>query len=359
MDVLHIATENPEIEQWRLLSQFTYPANISKHLHSHGFKPLENDTVEFIAGSIRQGEAYFAAESAPLDILPLLLYYGAANLLAGAYAMMSNVRPPIKNHGMTILDTVASRIADVQISPRNPKDGALQQFCNMFSGGCNLAGGGTWTTGELLGSIPDLKPDFESHYQDLPYYTVPVEIIYTRQRVLERILNDELGRYPKPEDALALVPGLSRAFLTPQYKPKYVILHRRIGGEELGAYSLSGRKYLQLGHLKNGQLRAPHQLILMYIALYSLGFLPRYRPELWNPFVRSDTTGEKLIIEKFLSVCQRYLPNLVLNFIYNKRIRFVNETEGVLNLSATVTEREMQDILRQTILAMRNAGEIK
>jgi hypothetical protein len=155
MDVLHIATENPEVEQWRLLSQFAYSANIHKHLQGRGFKTIEKDTVEFIAGSIRQGKAYFdAAKSAPLDILPLLLYYGAANLLSGAYAMITNAHPPIKNHGMNILDTVVSRIADVQIAPRNPKDGALQQFCNVFSAGCDLAGGGVWTTGELLGSIP-------------------------------------------------------------------------------------------------------------------------------------------------------------------------------------------------------------
>jgi len=356
MSVIRVATENPENEQWRILSRFSYPANIDKYLRSRGFQDVADETTEFVAGCFRQGESYFkVANNSPLDISPLLLYYGAANLLIGTYSMLTNARPPIEHHGMILLPGKAKRIADVCLLPRYPSKGALQQFSNVFSRQCRLTNGVSWTMGEILGSIPDLKQDFESHYPNLPPYTVPIEVVHTRRRSLERIPAAELARYAKPEDALELVSELSEAYLPPQYKSGYVILYRLMEGKEIGTYSISGRKYLQIAHMKNGQLLNPSQVVLMFMGLFILGFLTRYRPEFWNPFVRSDITGERLIIEKFLSVSQRYFPNLVINFIYGNRVQFVNETEGILDLTSTLLEDDLKKMIRD----MQERGEIR
>lgn len=359
MDTLPVTTENPEAEQWRLLSQFAYYPNIRRHLQNSGFGTVEDETVQFVAGSIRQSQAFFqAAEDSPLDISPLLLYYGATNLLIGAYILKTNDRPNIKHHGMIITDHVADRIADVRMLPRYREHGGLQQFANVFSNGCDLTNGHAWTMGEILGAIPDLRRDFERHYQDLPYYAVPVEVIRTRQRCMERISNDDLTRYPGPEEALSQIPGLSQAYLVPQYKPDWVVLHPKLQGVEIGTYSSSNRKYLQIGHNKGGGMVVPNQLILLYMGLFVLGFLPRYLPALWNPFVQSDTTGEKLIVEKFLAICQRYMPNLVLNSIFGRRIQFLNETEGILDLTTRFTEDELKQIVKETVRELREQGEI-
>jgi hypothetical protein len=359
MNVMRITTENAELEQWRLLSQFTYTANILKFLQSRGATSVEEDTVELIAGSIRQGEAYFkAAADAPLDISPLLQYYGAANLLTGAHALLTNVRPPIANHGMTIPRNHANRIADVQVLPRSPTDGALQIFCNLFSRGCNITNGSVWTLGEIIGSIPDLTIDFRNHYQDLTYYSLPVEIVFTQDKSVERIAFSDLGMHPNLDELLNLIPDFKKAYLAPQKKSTHLILNTKIKGASIGTFSISGRKYLQISHLKNSQLLCPDQIILMHMGLFALGFLPRYRPELWNPFVRSDKTGEKRIIEKFVSICQRYLPHLVLNFIYGERLHFVNASEGTVELNKSFTEAELKRMIQDTIQDMHSRGEI-
>jgi hypothetical protein len=360
MTAIRITTENPNIEQWRLLSQFSYPGNIVRYLQSRGFKITDDVEVELIAGCIRQGEAYFkAAENSPLDILPLLLYYGTTNLLIGASVLLTNTQPIIKNHGMVWIDVKANRIADVQVLPRNPKEGASQQFSNIFSRGCLITCGASWSMGEILGSIPDLKHDFENHYQDLDYYTIPVEIVLTRQKTVERISLSELQRFENPKIAITQILNFNDAYLAPQYKPDYVILFRKRKSGEIGTYSISGRKHLQLGHLKNKAILNPHQLILFYMGLFILGFLPRYRPELWNPFVRNDTTGEKYIIEKYLSICQRYIPNLVLNFLYGARIQFVNENEGIIDLTASLEKRDLQAMIRESLKEMHDNGELR
>jgi len=45
MDVLRIATEDPNAEQWRRMSQFAYSANIVEYLGDHGCESPDDDVV--------------------------------------------------------------------------------------------------------------------------------------------------------------------------------------------------------------------------------------------------------------------------------------------------------------------------
>ena len=68
MNVKAIPTDNPKADQWKLLAQFAYPTNISGYFRKNGLTDTA-EVVNFIAGCMRQSEAYFAAaEAAPLDI---------------------------------------------------------------------------------------------------------------------------------------------------------------------------------------------------------------------------------------------------------------------------------------------------
>jgi len=354
-DVVYINSENAAKDQWKLLTQYAYPTNIVRYLQQHGFADSEK-LVEYIAGCFRQSEAYFdAAEKSPIDISPLLRYYGAATLLAGASALVRGDQLPIKEHGMALNASNIKRIADVQIIPR--RNGALQQFAGIFSPGCLFVNGEPWTMEEILGSIPDLKQDFENCYQEAVPYTVPVEIVKRDRGSLERIATEELRRFKTLEDALANIENLHQSYLIPEHTNQYVILHRKIGSPEIGTYSLFNQKHLQMAHSKKGQKLTPSQVINMFMGMFSLGFLSRYHPELWNPFVRSDETGELLLVEKFIAVCQRYFPNLVLNEIQKSRIQFVNKTKGILDLStAPATKQTAKKSIRVTGISMRDVS---
>jgi len=357
MEILKVSTEDPVSEQWGLLSRLTYPANIKQHLVSIGFPESQhsNNIVELIAGCMRQAQAYFNASStAPLDISPLLLYYGATNLMMGALALSTNSYPSIHNHGMVLNTKKVFRVADFVIQPKNPKDGALHLFSSFISGNLDLSSGGTWTMGEILGSIPDLKHEFESHYKDFIYYVVPLETIYTRQRQIERIHLAELGRYADPEHGLKLVQDLNKAYLQPQRKRDYIILNPKPNGMDIAEYSISGGRYLSLGHEKNGRLISPSQPLLLLMGMFVLCSLTRYHPEFWNQFVRSDITGERYVIERFMSIIYRHFPNLILNRIFNKQMIFVNVKADVIDLRQTISEDDVKKIL----LDMRQRGEL-
>lgn len=348
METIRIATESPKTEQWKLLTQFSYPTNIRRYMSKHGLPTVGDETLEYIAGCIRQGEAYFVAgENSPLDIRPLLLYYGSVNLLAGASAMIMGMQPNIKGHGMRLQvgKTQPFVVGQIEILPTKAKDGALQQFANVFSKGCVLINGSSWTVEEVLGSVPDLKREYEECYPTAIPYTVPIEIVKRRRGSLERIIRSDLVRYKDPENAISKIEGFNDSYLPAEYLTGYIVLHRKIGSEEIGTYSIFGQKYLQIGHDKNGRLITPDQVIILFMGLFALSYLSRYSPEVWNPFVKSDETGEKLVIERFLDISSRFLPNLILNAIYGARLQLAYESRGVLDLTGSLSSRDLEYML--------------
>ena len=90
----------------------------------------------------------------------------------------------------------------------------------------------------------------------------------------------------------------------------------------------------------------------MFMALYALGFISRYHPEIWNPFIRNDISGEKLLIEKFLYYSRRFLPNLALNYIMDNKVVFVNETQGFIDNSLYMTKNEVKSIVKEEFRKM-------
>ena len=339
-EAVHIPTENATRDLWRLLNRFSYPTNISRYLQDKGLQ-YSQALVQFVAGSFSQSEAYFsAAGSSPLDISPLLLYYGAVSLLAGAAALTKGEKLPIDGHGMALIAPGTGRIASAQVVPRG--NGALQQFTDVFSPGCAFANSVPWTLLEILGSVPDLAQDFLDCYEDGDPYTLAIEVVKTDQGWVERLAKKEFTRFGTPDDALTRIESLAESYLAPQITNEYVVLRRKLNSPDIGIYSLFNQKHLQLAHVMNGRTTTPGQIPVMLMGMFSLGFMSRYHPGLWNPFVRHDETGELLLIEKFVAVCHRYFPNLVLNEVSGSRMHFVSNTAQTLGPSGPVPRGKPQ-----------------
>lgn len=348
-----VPSENPENDQWRLLLKYGYTTNIERFFRETSNQNSETKTCEFVSGSILQAESYFeSADSSSLHIKPLLLYYGTVNLLAGAATLLRAETPSIDHHGMKLIlpETDTFRIGDVMIKPINPKTGALQQLANVFSDNCDLTNGDVWSLEEILGSLPDLLIEFENCYQDAKPFTIPIEVVKMQRSSLERIYPESLSRFSDQAQVFFDVHRFSEVYLQPQWGA-FIILRKRVsvGSLDLGAYSISGRKHLQVGHKKQGRLLTPSLLMLMLMGSFALGFLSRYHPEIWNPFVRSDSTGERLLIDRFLSICKRHVPNLVLNAIIGQDIRFVNEQDGVLDLTTSLQEGDLKELIAEQV----------
>lgn len=242
------------------------------------------------------------------------------------------------------------RLADIHIVPNNPLNGALSVFCSNLTSECSLSNSRSWSVQELISSLPELFDDFILGYPDGKPHVIPVEIVTTSKDIrVERINPTHLQRIGSFDDVLSKISGFGASYLLPQYSDQmsHVLLRPKLGGQDIGIYSLSRQKFLVVPHLKLGKQIAPPEEIIMYMMLFSLGYLSRYRPEIWNPFVRNDTSGEKLIVEKVLDIVARKLPNLVLNRILGKQVLFSRDTQGHLDYSTFVTHDGVLETVRE------------
>jgi len=85
------------------------------------------------------------------------------------------------------------------------------------------------------------------------------------------------------------------------------------------------------------------------MGLFVLGYISRYRPVVWTQFIRTDSTGELHLIEQFIRSARRVIPNLALNAIFGKRVRFVTRPIEVLDLSETLSRDDVRNLIREEI----------
>ncbi|MCF6409559.1 YaaC family protein [Pseudalkalibacillus salsuginis] len=205
-----------------------------------------------------------------------------------------------------------------------------------------------WELKELFSIIPDLRNDFENCYSTNSN-VIPIEIVKLRNRTVERINYDECPHLEQNPNLLEKINEFRENYLRPEFQKDRVFLNRKIKHRDIGVYSLYGRKFLKLSFEKQGKKVNLSLLIAMYTGLFGLGFLSRYNPSIWNPFIQKDITGEKLLVEKFLSVSIRHIPNLVLNFIENNNIHFINETDGITDLRFTTLSEDIDKIVKEQL----------
>jgi hypothetical protein len=349
-EVRWIRTETPEVEQWRQLGQFRYSPNVRRYLNEHGLQPSPSGIEDYISGSVGQAEEYFrAAKIAPLDISPLLLYYGATSLLTGASALIRGYPLSINQHGMAIsVPAGATRMSDVQVVVRNTSGGALREIAQVFGDPGDLPGQSRWSVGELLASLPDLKDDVRLCIPAVETYALRIDTIRKDLVDVDRIALGEFGT-ANIDTTLTRVVGFSHAYLSPQRVSEAIVLHRKFGVRPIGTESLSGQKVLQVAHDKSGVLCTPSQILAMLMALFALGFESRYNPTLWHPFAQTDATGERLLVERFLALTIRLLPSLVLSSVSQTWTRFTSEVIRPPRGLESLSEAELRSAVKEMV----------
>lgn len=350
-----IFSENPENDLWRELLQFTYEANIRRYLDRHNISTDEK-TVNCIVGSFLQANAYYeSAKDASLQIAPLLLYYGSTNLLYGMANLKSGSINKIKNHGMNIIiPDEMGFIADTEVRFLSPVDGGVHVAARAMGFNMDLTGFGDWKLEEFLDSIAEISSDFIQCYAEKASCIATLDAFNTPDGKLEKIYFSEetKGRLIA---LLSNVDGFDKSYLRlteaqdHDTGKKYFILRHKLTGKNISELSFSGQPYLRAGHNKNNRLVTVPTVINMYVSLFVLASLCRYYPERWSPFVLKDTTGEKLLLEKFLYYARRMIPNIVLNKIVDDQVQYISSKYVETNTIKLVGEHQVQEIVERKI----------
>jgi len=346
---MRIITENPMKSQWLLLSHFTYQANIENYFSNNKIVFTDPIIFSYISGCIKQAEAYFlTGREAPLDILPLVVYYGTVCLLSGVAALTSGIIPDIKNHGMYLEDWT-NQISEIVIHPKDSANGALQLLSNIYSPGISFTNTISWNFWEVISFLPEIRSDFISLYKDKEPNTIPLEQARKANLIFERADLKDLIRIQDIEKKIPTILNYSKSYLDPMITKTHLILYKKMPLFEIGCYSIFGKKHLLIPILKNGTMVSINPLIGYFMGLYVLGILSRYNPEKWFPFTSNDSSGERLLIEVFLLNALRVVPNLVLNFIHNESVQFSFQDEKTTNLSSPIYKEEIEEIVNDLL----------
>lgn len=346
-----VFSENPEKDLWRDLLQFSYKANIIRYWSKKDLTSDEN-TINCIVGSFLQAfEYYNSAKDANIQIAPLLLYYGSTNLLYGMVNLLSGSIKRIDNHGMKLfIPDHMSFIADADIRFLSPMNGGVHVIANSIGLKHDLTKLGDWKLNEFLDSVAEINSDFIQCYGVNTGRIVMLDTYSTPDGKVEKVYYEQDNK----DDLLALmsdVEGFSNSYLristAREYETdkEYFVLRHKLNGKDISDLSYSGQPYLRAGHRKNGQLVTLPTLLNMYISLFALASLCRYHPERWSPFVLNDTTGEKLLIEKFLFFARRMIPNYVLSSIVGEQAVYTYSRYSDKNTIKLVGEHQVQEMV--------------
>lgn len=352
-EIKEIFSENPVNDQWQILLRFAYSNNIKKYLVANGVESFPDNLLEIISNSFQQAYEYYkAAQTVSLNISPLLIYYGTTNLLLATASIVSGEKLSIENHGMQlIIPKNFTRIADVEIKIRDPRNGAFNNFNKIFSNSEYLPSGENWTLLESLGAILELKDDFENVYENDYPYTIPLQVIKKKDEKFWRLNETQIRRFPNQNMIFELIPEFKNNYLSPisTQKGSNLIIRKKLNGNDLSEISISGESYFAISNTKNNK-HIPLPLVSrIFLGLYALGFLSRYHPDIWAPFIRTDSTGEKQLIEKFIHLAKRYIPNLCLDYLYNKKYVFLDQIKNIKDISEKTQKEELQDFIREEI----------
>lgn len=359
-----IFTENPEEELWRELLHFTYKANVKRFLEERSLC-CDDSVINCVIGSFLQANEYYkACAAANLQISPLLLYYGTTNLLYGMVTLINGEVKEIHNHGMRLSSTSFEKyIAETEVSFENPETGGLHVFSKALGYNDDLSKMGRWNLKEFLSSIAEIENDFKRCYQEKNSNVLKVDVVNTVTGKIEKI---NYSKVTENEilDVLQNVTDIEKSYFPPQKGKdpsgqEYYILRRKMTGEDIKYTSFSGQPYLLAGVKKNGKQVTLPPLLNLYIALFMMGSLCRYQPQLWSPFVLNDETGERLVYEKVIHYARRLIPNMVLNEIHQKKITYVTEKYNEKDTIKLVNEHEVKEIVKEELFKQKRKEQLK
>ena len=342
-----------------MILHYTYPNNIKKYFAQKKMS-YDEDILDIIVSSILQSEEFFKiSQNVSLNISQIILYYGAINLFNGILTLIHGEELPINTHGISLQLplTTSGGIGSINSTVINAKRGAIHNFYNIIENEGISIEGFYFSFAEILSSVPDLKHDFENCYEKLEPHCIPVEKLNVDGSLIERISTNELKRFKNGgSEIFTLIRDFDTNYLDPQ-KPSddYFILRRKIKSLEIGLFNGYGQKFFQLGLRKNRKIIHLPQSVVLLMGLYVLASLARYHPKTWNPFIKNDSTGERQIIDKFLNICRRNIPNLLLNKLNSKTLIFIKtlEEETIIKKSTEKDElrefiaREVRNIMRK------------
>lgn len=333
------------------LRNYTYDQSLKDHKPRGASERLDNNQRAEVAASVLQGLEYLkVGRSVSLHTGSVQLHYATVSLLRAAVLLVKAELAPIKGHGMDLGGVPpATPLGGTNVWCRAKHDGALVVLGEALLDGDRLLKGGPeqWLLRDLLGSIPDIRATHVRCYGLENNLCVPVERVRTPTGAfLDRIPLDLVAA-----DILGRVIGdkwVKATYLNPQRTEKHLVLRPQLGKvRDITVEALSGQRFIRLGHTSLG---APLPELISFLAsLFILSSVSRYYVRTWDEVVGDAISLERQLVQEFLIVSARRIPNLVLDHIEDVAHVFTSQREGPVDLREPLTKADVKKLVREEL----------
>lgn len=342
---MHIWTEEPLKEIWRLLRYFRSPYNVYNLLtgkidsgRPHKWKETENMLARAfdIAACVSQADEYYhAAGTVGLATEPLLQFYGA-QCLSKACILSNDESIELKDinyHGLSTRPSTANDLIIQELIHYNKSDSIWEvesEFAvtheGVFPFLCKIAGdnippkGNVVKVKELLRVVPEMADLFQRHYK----ITSHCFYLYTDEIIKGGRIEVLFSNKEAFESVRILFPEFSIGFET-QEKPRHSFGFRSISDQYT---SIPDYIKIVRGSVAGHYLVKPHEsgvftsLGSHYALLFILSNMVRYKPSFWMRVMEGDTTGSASIVETFINLSKRRIPGDVLELLWHENFTF-------------------------------------
>jgi len=348
-----IYSEKPFDDIWLRLLRFTSHGNLAQHRPRNSGAALDAEGSAEVSASCQQAHEYFrAALSATLATAPLQLYYGMASLLKAATILVNGACGDIGHHGMTAAEIPSGgKIGDVSLVVHAMKAGGLLEYAGTLQPGNRLGGKQSWSLAELLGSVPDLFDEHAAAYGGSELgHCVPIErVLQSDSKIADRI---DLTRVPDLENLIPKIEHFSERYLTPQHPAgsPFMILRPRLNvALDITETALSGRRFLLVGHTKEGRLVTLTPVVAMFMGMFILGTLSRYHARRWSSFLDDTQDDERHLVEMSIRMCIRTFPNMALDFIVGRKHVFTGLRFQDTDLREYAVTNDVKEIVSKEV----------
>ncbi|HEX7063826.1 MAG TPA: YaaC family protein [Bacillales bacterium] len=287
---------------------------LAKCYHSNGLDKTEKESYKnsypFLYYLQYGRKHYELAETAPIELQPLLLFYGMTQLVKACLLTKDPDYPKtteVLAHGASTRKKKKKNYTFFEDEVRIQKHGLVPYFSDKLFGIRQLEGQ-KYTMGQLLRRIPDLNSLFADMFKQPPFYRIASESGWETV-VPFGILDDLNMTFPR-----------FAAFLESRLNMDMSGIHRAqkgilLQGEKATAKfpsSFSGQYYIPRSREHYDGMP---EVLVHFLLLYNLSMISRYETEWWSELFLQAAADELPFIEGFLNLTKEKIPLLLSRYL--------------------------------------------
>lgn len=265
---------------------------------------------------LTHGKRHFdLCQHSPLELQPVLLYYGMVQLLKCCLLTVDPLYPEsttLLAHGVTTRKRKKQNYLFLQDEIKVQRNGLFPYFSEHLFGMKQLEGD-KFQMKELFSHVPEMNELFLQVYGKTPLMKIE-----RSEESSTFIVNDSIL------DPLHMTGSRFVQFLTQQGRPKHMnvtykdsMFEVEIKKKENEHFSLFRKSLADEWYMPTSRdgFLSLHEVMIHYLLLYNLSMICRYETEWWGDLFHTFSSNDYPFISRFLTISRKKIPHMLLEYL--------------------------------------------